>query len=212
MTGLSIPSVDASFNPTNVGRSDAISLRKNALPLRAGQNIRNVLGGKSAIPVRQTAFGSVFLGCVGVVVGFCADAKMVWVHARRVVARVHDDHPVRDRPLKSLIRVPVRPHRFAAGKHKDAVPVAVFGSLPNPARIGFFQSVHEDIFGSKDGVFAEFSLSVKGGVATSAKLASNSPPVWVIDAIRRIFRLIGHWWAPSGTHYIALSMEHANVI
>lgn len=67
----------------------------------------NVSVGKACVPMVKTIVMPSLFSRVSIVFGFGSNLQMSGVDTRRVVASVHDDHSLRDRPNMVLIRVPM---------------------------------------------------------------------------------------------------------
>ena len=114
-----------------------------------GPNIKNVLIRKFCVFSFKTIFTAPLGYAVPVVVQFCSNLQMIGVHARRVVANMHDDHSIKNRSDAPLVHNPMGAGRTLARKQENTVAVRILGSHPFPTScfLDFVSSVKNIING-----------------------------------------------------------------
>lgn len=126
-----------------------------------------------------------------VVVVARSHAQMSRIHAGRVVARVHDDKPVRDRAMNSFKRISVGANRLFSRHQKNTVAVTVSGAIPIPAPVCSLVPRVEHVFGSEHWKFMQPPTLVKPHIVPPAKLSANSRTL-AKQTLDRASALISH--------------------
>lgn len=153
--------------------TDSISLRKNGLFVRAFAYVLYIIVRKLSVPMVNAVVMSALYCCVFVVFLFSANAKMIGIHARRIVAGVHDYFASRNFPFEKFIRISMRSDGAFSLHQKDSVPIAIFCAFPKPARFCFFNSIKKNILGRKYFEFIKTLCFPHSLVTRSAKFATN---------------------------------------
>lgn len=167
-------------------------LTKSRLCFGAGPDFNDLFRGKFAIPMIKPVMVASFGSGICVVLSFGAYSKVSRIDARRVIANVHDNFAFRNRGDKVFVRIPMSANRLFAGKQKDSITNLVFGSFPFPAAITFIKALFKNIFIGKDCVICNSFASVKSGVTSATKFASDSFCMSTNSARKRNFGLVCH--------------------
>lgn len=77
----------------------------------------------------------------------CAQEKVIWITAARVVASVAHENSFRDWSLEMFVRYPVCLPEHPVNAH-DSVTLAVDGPLPNPAIIRILYYPEQEVLGA----------------------------------------------------------------
>jgi hypothetical protein len=170
----------------------AVPLGEDFARLVAGTDCGNVSVGKSAVPMVKSVVVPSFTRRIRIVFGFGANAKVGGVNARRVVANVHDDFVIGNRPDVKLIRVPMGANGFFTGKKKDAVTTMVVRSFPFPTAVAFLKALFKNIVRGKQWVLMQTVRSSSAVIAPTTQLAANSFFGPTLNAGKLGFGFVGH--------------------
>lgn len=192
VTGSPLGSVNAFPDVINMGTADAIILSYYRRGAGICADSAHLLVGKSCVPVPCGSRSPILIRTIPVIVGLGADSEVGGVDAGRVVADVHNDKSLRDGALDALVGISVRPDLNLAGQQKNAVPVGVFGSSPQPARFGLFHAAHEYVLGAVHWVNRQRPGPADLVVAFTAKPATDRQCAPAPYAHNRFSSLIAH--------------------
>lgn len=185
------PSLSAA-NPAYVRGVNAKSPGKFGVALVGCPDLLNVGCSKSTVPVVGSVVVPTFLRCVLVVLGFGSKRKMKRVHASGVVAKVHDDHSVRNLSSEEFPRVSMCPDLLFTRHQKDPVSVSVLGPGPFPANAGLVYPGLENIDRGQNRELSKIARVAFLVVARATQLASNGFAISTHYALQFGSRLVGH--------------------
>jgi len=164
------------FNSGYMGLTDSICFSQGCVSFIASPNGRNLPIGKLAVPVFKAIIMTALYACIGIILRLCSNAKMIWVDAWRIIARVHDYLANWDWPNKIFIGISVGADRNFSRHEENAIPVPIFSPTPNPAGLSFFDPVKENIGRAKDGELIQSPSIPHFIVARAAEFSPNRVP------------------------------------
>lgn len=170
----------------------AVPFGEDFARLIAGADGGNVSVGQSAVPMVKPVVMPPLTRRVCVVLGLRADAKVGGVNARRVVANVHDDLVIGNRPNVKLIRVPMGANGLFAGKKKDAVTAMVVRSFPFPTVVAFLKTLLKNIVRGKQRVLMQTVRGSSAVITSATQLATNGFFGPTLNAGKLGFGFVGH--------------------
>lgn len=178
------------LDPADMALMHAVVQRDSGLRSCVSEDVPDLLGGQSAPSTVQVVFPSALLYAISVVIEFCAEAKMVWIHAGRVVACVHDYLPGSDLAQLPLVHEAMGADLNLSRKKKNSVAVSVSRSLPFPTTVRhLFVASIENIVNAKDGKIFEPLCSLYFLVMRAAKFPSDR---WRTTENALAPKLVGH--------------------
>lgn len=134
----------SSFDIGNVRVANGISMGKRNIGFGARSDSFHISGGKTRCIVRHTHSRTVLSGPVIIVFGFGRNLQMGWIAALRIIANVHNNHPLRNfKTGEKFVRIAVSADLFAAIHANETIPETVRGSFPYPAAIAFLDFCFE---------------------------------------------------------------------
>ena len=182
----------------NITLRTTISNCKDGLRLVALFDCGNLFWRQTSVPVIQPVVVPPALPCFKVVFGFRSNAKMRGVDARRIVATMQNDFPVRDWADEKLIRVSMRSNCFFSWKKKYPVSVIILGSVPKPASFRLCKTRFKNVIRSKQCVVLQRSVSIGPRVAAPTKFSPDYFSVPALNARNVASGLIGHMASVKG--------------
>jgi hypothetical protein len=102
-----------------------------------------------------------------------SDRKVIWIYARRIVARVQHYQSARNLSLVKFIRETVRPDWFLPWHEKYPVSVVIGIPSPYPTSVGFPDAVKKHIIGTKLSECGKRAGFSEGVVMTPAKASCH---------------------------------------
>lgn len=188
----SLLSSNAIFYPRHMALTNTILQRNILMRIRAFSDLLDLCIRKSAVPMIRSIMMATFTACVGVIFSFCSYLQMLWINAWRIVASVHDDFAFRNRPFEKLVRVAMRPYWTLSRHQNNAIAISVFCPRPEPASIGFLNSIQKNILRAKNWIFLKIARIPFFGVTRSAQFAGNGSAAPAFYAGNGFSNLIGH--------------------
>lgn len=193
--------------PMNGGIVNAIMIRQLPCGFWAALDGLNLRLGQLTVPVVSSVVMAALLCCISVVVRLGSKAQMVWINARRVVARMHHYKSVRNRAFKMFIRVAMSTNLNLAGQQEDAVSVSILCSSPKPAGRRFIDAPKEALLLSYDGIIGKCSGFSRSVVTGAAKSPANGIRTFANYTRYFPFNLVSHGGSYVGRPLYAITME-----
>lgn len=184
---------------------------KFPLRKRTSANIANLIIRKLSIPMVQSVVMAALVACALVIVVLRSYAKMLWIHARRIVAGVHDYLSLGDLADKVLVGISMRAFLYFPWENKNAITVAVCSTEPQPAGFCLFYSSFENVIWLKDWKLLQGAISNMPLVAWATQLSSYCVSQATIYAKHLSSILISHIAPPDGCCNVALVHGAGNV-
>lgn len=209
VTGSPLGSVNAF---TDAPRMGVINAKLSGNRARGRVAIANGLDHfwrQARVPMRHSLRPSPLSRTVPVVIPLGRRHKVVGIHANGVVASMHNNKPIRNCPLKPFVRVSVGADLLLSGQNQNPVAIAIFTSLPNPARVGFFDAAKKNVLRGQDWKFAQSPFTPERHIARSAQLSTDGRALGASSANNGLSRVIGHMGSFKRPFY-AITMERAS--
>lgn len=169
--------------------------------LIAGTDCGNISVRQSAVPMVKSVIVPSLTRRIRVVLGLGANSQMSRVNTWGVIANVHNDFALRNRPNVKLIRISMSANRLFAGKKKNSVPILVAVSHPLPASIALFKTIFKNILRLYRRIIIQAIRGSSAGVTSTAQFSCNCFFVPTLNAKNLGFGLICHR-APPVAHSI----------
>lgn len=171
---LALGSSVACLDAGDMGLPDPVVGSYFASGTRVFKDGLDVILAKPSVPVFLSKGISEFGYRVSVVVGPCAQTKMIRSNAGWNVACVHDDQMLWDRhTVPVLVGIPMRPDLLGLVYGDDSIAEGILASSPEPASRTFEDTTLEDISQSKFPEISKFSLAAKSVVTGLAQSPSG---------------------------------------
>jgi hypothetical protein len=166
----------ARLDLTDMALMDAIQSGKFSLRHGAATNYSHIIVRKPAVPMIQSVIVAALIRCVLVVVRNSSQPQMLWIHARRIVAAVHDNQAVRYWADKLFISPTVRRNalaRFATTKGYGPITKTGLVTSPYPtSAVRFGNTVLYGNWSENLRKFGNIAVSAFGIVVRTAQVAT----------------------------------------
>lgn len=134
-------------NGGNVVRIYSVFSGQRHIAARVLADRLNLICRKAATMMTFAVPESAFISCVKRVDLLFCRRKVPRVNARRVVAGMHQDKPLRDWAAKDRVAVPMGKNVLSVQRH-DSISGLRFTCSPNPASVCLMDAAHENFIGA----------------------------------------------------------------